>query len=196
MPARTELGSPRLIEEVAPSAIIFGLNGCRGRHGPDTPLDFSNIEALLNKTVADGYGDLLHGVELGNELIKGYVHAAQMAKDFTKLSGLISRLWAGRGRKPIVAGADKGRNMGPGVLAAATFHQYGQCGHDSLPHSHMRFPPVSSPGFALQPLCLDKPESTIPGLVAQVMENAPPGTQAIIGESALTGGGGADGTTN
>eukprot|EP01051_Picozoa_sp_SAG22_P008216 SAG22_NODE_613_length_8567_cov_4.215163_7_plen_100_part_00 len=26
--------------------------------------------------------------------------------------------------------------------------------------------------------------------------NAPPGTQAIIGESALTGGGGADGTTN
>ena len=60
----------------------------------------------------------------------------------------------------------------------------------------MEFPPVSAPGFALQPLCLDKPESTIPGLVAQVMENAPPGTQAIIGESALTGGGGADGTTN
>lgn len=45
--------------------IIFGLNGCRGRSGPDTPLDFSNIRALLNKTVFAGLGDLLHGVELG-----------------------------------------------------------------------------------------------------------------------------------
>ena len=53
-------------------SLIFGLNGCRGRRGPDSPLDFSNIRALLNKTVASGLGDLLHGVELGNELIKGY----------------------------------------------------------------------------------------------------------------------------
>ena len=45
--------------------IIFGLNGCRGRSGPDTPLDFSNIHALLNKTVVVGLGNLLHGVELG-----------------------------------------------------------------------------------------------------------------------------------
>ena len=28
-------------------------------------MDFSNIRALLAKTVASGLGDLLHGVELG-----------------------------------------------------------------------------------------------------------------------------------
>jgi hypothetical protein len=49
--------------------LIFGLNGCRGRHGPDSPLDFSNIRALLSKTVASGLGDFLHGVELGKLLL-------------------------------------------------------------------------------------------------------------------------------
>ena len=185
--------------------IIFGLNGCRGRSGPDTPLDFSNIHALLGRTVAAGLGDLLHGVELGNELIKGYVHPAQMAKDFTKLSQLIDTLWKGRPTKPIVAGADEIRNMpqflkalGPGVLTAATFHMYGQCAHDPAPH--MSFPPVSAPGFALQPLCLSgaesSPRSDVAAYVGQVHSNAPPGTKAIIGESALTGGGGVNGTTN
>jgi hypothetical protein len=48
-------------------------------------MDFSNIKSLLNKTVSSGLGDLLHGVELGNELIKGYVHPLTMAKDFTTL---------------------------------------------------------------------------------------------------------------
>jgi hypothetical protein len=43
---------------------------------------------------------------------------------------------------------------------------------------------------------MNEPEDTLPALVKQVHDNAPPGTQAIIGESALTGGGGADGTTN
>jgi hypothetical protein len=99
-------------------------------------MDFSNIQALLTKTVATGLGDLLHGVELGNELIKGYVHAGQMAKDFTTLSGIVKTLWSGRTKVPILAGADEGRNMPaflkalkPNVLTAATFHQYGQCGH-------------------------------------------------------------------
>ena len=57
----------------------------RGRHGPDSEMDFSNIKNLLNKTVSSGLGDFLHGVELGNELIKGYVHPLTMAKDFTTL---------------------------------------------------------------------------------------------------------------
>ena len=48
-------------------------------------MDFSNIKSLLNKTVSSGLGDFLHGVELGNELIKGYVHPLTMAKDFTTL---------------------------------------------------------------------------------------------------------------
>ena len=140
-----------------------------------------------------------------NELIKGYVHPAQMAKDFTKLSQLIDTLWKGRPTKPIVAGADEIRNMpqflkalGPGVLTAATFHMYGQCAHDPAPH--MSFPPVSAPGFALQPLCLSgaesSPRSDVAAYVGQVHSNAPPGTKAIIGESALTGGGGVNGTTN
>ncbi len=140
-----------------------------------------------------------------NELIKGYVHPTQMAKDFTQLSQIIDTLWKGHPTKPIVAGADEARNMpqflkalGPGVLTAATFHMYGQCAHDPAPH--MSFPPVSTPGFALQPLCLtgaeSSPRSNVATYVGQVRSNAPPGTKAIIGESALTGGGGVNGTTN
>lgn len=64
---------------------------------------------------------------IGNELIKGYVHPGQMAKDFQELSRLIHALWAGRPTRPMIAGADEIRNMpqflkavGPGVLGAAT----------------------------------------------------------------------------
>eukprot|EP01051_Picozoa_sp_SAG22_P008215 SAG22_NODE_613_length_8567_cov_4.215163_6_plen_92_part_00 len=64
------------------------------------------------------------------------------------------------------------KGLKPSVLAAATFHQYGSCGHDAIPHSHTQFPPVSVPGFALQPICLDKPEATIPGLAALVCTRA------------------------
>ena len=86
------------------------------------------------------------------------------------------------------------KKTGPGVLDYATFHEYGQCGHDPIPHHPL--PPISTPGFALQPDCLDKSaEDTIPGGVAQV-QSAIKGLKSIIGESALTGGGGADGTTN
>ena len=167
-------------------------------------MDFSNIRALLNKTVATGLGDLLHGVELGNELIKGYVHADQMATDFKTLSEIIKTVWSGRPQQPIIAGADEIRNMptflkavGPGVLTAATFHMYGNCGHDPAPH-HKPFPPVSAPGFALQPLCLDNSNAggSLAAYVAQVKQNAPAGTKAFIGECALTGGGGVDRTTN
>jgi hypothetical protein len=64
---------------------------------------------------------------------------------------------------------------------------YGQCAHD--PTGHMHFPPISAPGFALQPLCLtgaesDPSRSDIAAYVGQVRSNAPPGTRAIIGESA------------
>ena len=60
--------------------LVFGLNGCRGRRSPDADMDWSNIVDLLNHTVAEGLGPLVAGLELGNELIKGYVHPAQMAK--------------------------------------------------------------------------------------------------------------------
>lgn len=179
--------------------LMFGLNGCRGRHGSATPMDFSNIAALLNRTVSSGLGGLLHGVELGNELIKGYVQPGQMASDFGELRKLLAKLWSAEAHVPIVAGADEIRNMPqflkavqPGVLTAATFHMYGTCGHD--PGPHMRFPPVSAPGFALQPLCLA--DGDIPTFTNQVKTNAPSGTRAIIGECALTGGGGANGVTN
>ena len=42
----------------------------------------------------------------------------------------------------------------------------------------------------------DRCRDGIVGLVAQVKSNAPAGTKSIIGESALTGGGGVNGTTN
>ena len=117
---------------------------------------------------------------LGNELIKGYVHTSQMAKDFKELRAIVDTLWkTGSGKsqtqhRPFVAGADEIDNMedflkktGPGVLDYATFHLYGQCGHDPIPHHP--FPPISTPGFALQPDCLDKSaEDGIPGGVAQV----------------------------
>ena len=56
---------------------------------------------------------------LGSELIKGYVHPGQMAKDFTTLAGLVDTLWAGRPKKPIVAGADEvcGPGFSPGTLS-------------------------------------------------------------------------------
>ena len=87
--------------------------------------------------------------------------------------------------------------VGPGVLTAATFHMYGRCAHDPAPHSPY-FPPISAPGFALQPICLSAgvAEGGVAANVAAVKENASPGTLAIIGESALTGGGGVDATTN
>ena len=36
--------------------LVFGLNGCRGRRSASSAMDFANIRALLNFTVAGGYG--------------------------------------------------------------------------------------------------------------------------------------------
>ena len=121
-------------------------------------------------------------------------------QDFVFLRNITSSLWAAAGLPaPFLAGADEIRNMDTflqdlpkGVLTAATFHQYGSCGHDPGPHHS--FPNVSGPGFALQPSCLAV-EQTIPGAMS-VVHHASSTYQGIIGESALTGGGGADGVTN
>ena len=184
--------------------LVFGLNGCRGRKKASSEMDWSNVVALLNKTAnTQGLGSLLHGVELGNELIKGFVNTGQMSKDFIKLKQLVTSIWDVADptgltlSAPLVAGADESRNMGEflqgvgaGVLDAATWHMYGQCGHDNGTDGRT-FPPVSAPGFALLPSCLSQggAEAGVPAIQKIVADNAPAGTKSWIGESALTGGG-------
>jgi hypothetical protein len=94
---------------------VFGLNGCHGHASVDSPMDFANARALLNRTRRSPYRSALHALELGNELIKGYVSPAAMAADFATLRVIVHDLWAGDGAVPLIAGADELRNMGPCV---------------------------------------------------------------------------------
>ena len=127
------------------------------------------------------------------------VTSLSSTQDFIFLHNITSSLWGHAGlQPPFIAGADELRNMDvflahlpSTVLAAATFHLYGSCGHDPR-HNHS-FPNVSAPGFALQPACLSREKDIVS---AMAVVRGHPDTQGIVGESALTGGGGADGVTN
>ena len=183
--------------------LVFGLNGCHGRPSRNEPMDFSNAYALLNRTTRSAFKGSLYGLELGNELIKSYVSPTVMAADFKTLRGIVSSLWAGETSVPLIAGADEVRYMEPfldaaqGTIDAATFHLYGQCAHDQTAAGIPKYPPVSAPGFALQPLCLVGGAEDAVGPAQKIVQKATNGgAKSWIGESALTGGGGVDGTTN
>ena len=148
---------------------VFGLNACYGREGADAPMDFSNLQALLNLTVTlpkDQLANLI-GFEFGNEIehtadqhFPGGVSWKQWAQDSNTLAGLIDKTFTGAGLAPLpVVGPDQGfvakgaqtvlDTVKPDVLKAFTYHEYPQCQ-----------PMAAGAAFVLNPKCIATIDST------------------------------------
>ena len=112
--------------------IAFGLNGCYGRTSADTPMDYTNAEALIAATAASPYAASLWGCvmeeraqtfyvpnkchnlscvrccsfEISNEVVPDTISAAAWAKDAAALSAYAASVFKAAGHPaPPFAGA-------------------------------------------------------------------------------------------
>jgi len=98
--------------EAANSRIIFGLSMNTGLDlttsagGFPYPWDPSNARELLKWTLDNGYGDLIYGLELGNEQ-NGKYSAEKMAVNFGILYNLTVELWPDEDSRPKLLGPDR-----------------------------------------------------------------------------------------
>eukprot|EP00055_Hartaetosiga_balthica_P000551 m.136880 g.136880 ORF g.136880 m.136880 type:complete len:618 (-) comp11035_c0_seq1:132-1985(-) len=180
--------------------LTIGLNVCYGRTSPTSSMDFSNIRALLNFTIASGLADQIAFFEFGNEV----THASptstsgltplQWVSDVSGLAELIHTMYTAAGlTPPPVAGPDdydlngyieivktmKNMSMTPDRFLALTYHQYPQC----LPGASL----------VLEPSCLESLASTAKAM-ASLTNDTP--FRMFAGETADHSGGGVLGVTN
>jgi hypothetical protein len=140
------------------SRLVFGLNGCLGRIGRDSPIDLVRLRNFFVETRRRGI--LPWGFELGNELNGGYsgsqgVSPTQLARDLVGVSAALASVWAAEhpSRRPKLLAPDVAAFTGgtglplyfEQVLAALpapasrTIHAvtYHQCAPRALaPHPH------------------------------------------------------------
>ena len=170
--------------------MVFGLNACFGREGANEPMDFSNLQTLLDLTVTLPKEHLanLIGFEFGNEIehtagehFPGGVSWLQWAKDTNTLSGRINATFQNAGLAPLpVVGPDQGfvaegaqtvlDTVKPGVLRAFTYHQYPQCQ-----------PSAAGSPFVLNPACI----AAIDGTARAAAALTGAGLDSWAGESAV-----------
>lgn len=136
--------------------VAFGLNACNGRLKRDGPIDFTNIQLLLNATASlpDKALSALYAFEFGNEILSFGTTGAQWALDANELAHRINTTFAlAQKPVPILVGPDDYsqahypdvfKNLKPGTLQAVTYHQYPQC-----------LPDIAG-GYVLNPDCLSK----------------------------------------
>lgn len=120
--------------------LVFGLNACYGRESADSPMDFSNIKALLSYIAsAPEHHDVLFGFEFGNELTT-QISAPTWANDVKTLHQLILATF-GPKNPPHIIGPDLAPNAeyfdtilkmlqtpdGGNILHAVTYHEYPEC---------------------------------------------------------------------
>jgi len=120
--------------------IVFGLNGCNGRTGPNSTMDFTNLVQFLNYTaweIPTNELSNLFGFEFANERITDHILPWRWAKDVQTLKGLLQDLFAAAGKSaPPILGPDNNRYppfeklhayLPRGVLSKITYHQYPNC---------------------------------------------------------------------
>lgn len=141
--------------------IVLGLNACNGRHSVDSPMDFTNIQSLLNYTTSLPAEELtaLAGFEFGNEILNTGVKPTRWADDANLLASLIRHSFEGAGLEPPpLIGPDHYSLQGyaevlsaleKDTLSAVTYHDYPQC-----------TPAQEESGMVLQPSCLAKLDAT------------------------------------
>eukprot|EP00035_Acanthoeca_spectabilis_P032541 m.19170 g.19170 ORF g.19170 m.19170 type:complete len:591 (-) comp5408_c0_seq1:944-2716(-) len=172
--------------------IAFGLNACNGRTSADSPMDFSNIEALINFTLSlpEGEDSQLVAFEFGNEVLGHGVSPTQWAKDANALDTLIKTMYAKGGQtRPALVGPDHYstdgystvlENLSPGTLYAVTYHNYPQCD-----------PANAKPGMVNSPDCFAKVDAAAEH-TAGIVTAAGYAAQVWMGEGAMTTAHGAD----
>lgn len=169
--------------------IVLGLNACYGRMSADTPMNLTNIRALLTATAASPYASALWGFEFSNEIVPNTVSPTAWATDMEAIATAARSIFGAAGLPPpLLAGPDQGgcgalgdvvAAITPGTLFAGTYHQYPQC-----------TAPAPSAQLVLEPSCLSSLDSQAAGCVAAVAPAAPLAPQVWAGETADHSGGG------
>ena len=130
-------------------SIVLGVNGCSGRMSRDTPMDFSNIKALLAATAASPHRGSLIGLELSNEVFNNTISPAAWGQDMDTLKGVVIATLGGP--LAVMAGPDDAspthlsqalNSTQKGTLTAMTYHHYPGCEANTSDY------------FVLEPLCL------------------------------------------
>ena len=168
--------------------IAFGLNGCFGRAGADSAMDFSNVRALMEATAASPHASVVSYFELSNEVVPNTISAAQWVADADTIRNMSAQIFGAKGlAPPQVVGPDQGGSaiadvvaaLGgrEGLIHAAVFHQYPQC-----------TAPSAGEPFVMLPSCLSQMPSAAAGYAATAA--AVPGLAVWSGEGADHSGGG------
>ena len=169
-------------------SLVLGVNGCYGRQGADSPMDFSNVRALLQATAASAHRRALLGLELTNEVFGNTITPRAWGADMDTLSQLVVEVL---GAPVLLAGPDDAspthlaqalNSTARGTLTALTYHHYPGCAANTTPY------------FALDPRCLQVIDEW--GAQFSSAAGAPAGVATWAGETAAHGGGGVPGLTD
>lgn len=113
--------------------IVFGVNACTGRLSNSTPMDFSNIRALLEATAASPHRAVLVGLELGNEVVGTTISATAWGTDAQTLRALADQVF---GQSVLFMGGPDGASPtnardalgnASGAVQKLTYHHYPGC---------------------------------------------------------------------
>ena len=174
--------------------IAFGLNGCFGRESANTPMNFSNAQALMEATANSIHAGAVSYWELSNEVVPNTISAKQWVNDALYLRNLSMEIFSSKGLKPpSLVGPDQGGSAVADVvtaltgqidaLSAITYHQYPQC-----------IAPQNNEPFTLLSSCLNELSSAALGYstTTSTIQNL----AAWSGEGADHSGGGIPGLTD
>jgi len=177
--------------------IALGLNGCYGRPSATQPMDFSNIQVLLEATAASPYVSALWGFEFTNEVVPNTIDPKAWAADLVTIKKMAASIFTAKnlpvlpfvgpdqvGWQPIAAVAPY---LPPHFITAFTYHQYPQC--------------ILSPGssFVLEPSCLLQIDGLAQAASSAAQRNSKGGApypSVWAGETADHSGGGIAGLTD
>ena len=168
--------------------LVLGVNGCYGRMSNSTPMDFSNVRALLQATAASPHKGALYGLELSNEVFSNTIEPRAWGADMDTLRGIVAETLGAP--LPVLAGPDDAspthlalalNSTRAGTLQALTYHHYPGCEANASAY------------FALDPRCLQ----IIDAWGAQFSRpGAAAGVATWAGETAGHGGGGVQNLTD
>jgi hypothetical protein len=163
--------------------------GCYGRTSPSSPMDLSNVKALLTATAASPHAGALWGYELSNEVVPNTIAPAAWAADAVAIKKMATAIFGAAGLPPPkLAGPDQGgctalgsvaALVPPGTLDALTYHEYPQCTAPNVPN-----------GFLLDPGCLASLDAQAAACVAAAAAGSQPPPAVWAGETADHSGGG------
>eukprot|EP01052_Picozoa_sp_SAG31_P019099 SAG31_NODE_1381_length_8580_cov_5.632590_1_plen_676_part_00 len=185
--------------------IAFDLNGCYGREGPDTDMDFTMISGLFNRTarMAAAGASAVWGFQFTNE-VYSQISPARFGKDMLALKAMLGEAWQQRapGRPvPKLMGPDNGADDmstahldgilsagGAEAMIAATYHDYADnCADDYAATAALA-------GLVLNASCLDLWLAGSPDKFLNTTKTY--GVELWLGEVALHASSGVNGLTN